>query len=716
MPDTAELKGKTDDTSVIELAMTRWKQAQEAEYETREKCLDDLKFSTGDQWPANIKAEREKDNLPCLTMDQTQQSVRIVTNEYRAKRPSGNITPVGDGADVDSAEIIQGMVRHIEVRSDSEIAYDNAHEAVTRIGFGSWRFLPEYIDDDSDDQEVLIAPIRNQFSVYWQPGVPTKKAKWAFIIEDIPRENYEEDYPDSKYSQSSDSLTEFMGRGNASPEWVMKDVVRVAEYFEIIEKEVKGKKRKKKQVIWRKINATEVLEGPTDLPGTSIPIFTAVGDDFDVDGKRHLAGLIRNAKDPQRMYNFWTSAATEKIALSKTAPYIAVVGAIANPAQWENPKNTRVLYYNQVDVAGKPAPRPERDLLEPQIDSMRYMTQQAAMDVKASMGVYDPSLGQHKGDESGKAIQHLQEQGSLATSNYSDNVAREMRRSYYELIEWMRFYYDTPRIQRIIMPDGTNKQIVIHNGPEQADQAQQMLTQQITKAFDISVGRYDVTVSIGPSYQTKRQEAVATEMDLLKVLGPAAQNILDLVVGEMDIPQAKEIAKRLKMMLPPQLQGDDDTDPQVKLNKMQSTLQQMSQQHELLTKALQDAQKVVETKQIEQQGKMQIAQMQEQTKAAIVKMQEATKLAVAQINASKDLHETIADNEIKQYDLLHSAAHDIALQKDQQAHEQMMGAQQTAADQQSQESDQSHEADMTAANQQHEQTMAEQQQEGGNES
>jgi hypothetical protein len=220
-----------------------------------------------------------------------------------------------------------------------------------------------------------------------------------------------------------------------------------------------------------------------------------------------------------------------------------------------------------------------------------------------------------------------------------------------------------------------------------------------------------VTVSIGPSYQTKRQEAVATEMDLLKVLGPAAQNILDLVVGEMDIPQAREISKRLKMMLPPQLQGDDETDPQVKINKMQSTLQQMSQQHELLTKALQDAQKVVETKQIEQQGKMQIAQMQEITKQEVVKMQEATKIAVAQINASKDANQSFAERELEQYKILHEGAHDIAMQKDQQEHEKGLAAQQTAADQQAQTSDQSHEADMTAANQSHEQQMAEQQQE-----
>jgi hypothetical protein len=708
--ETAELKQKSDATSVIELAMTRWKQAQEAEYETREKCLDDLKFSTGDQWPANIKADREKDNLPCLTMDQTQQSVRIVSNEYRARRPAINISPIGDGADTDSAEIIQGIIRHIELLSDAEIAYDNAHEFVTRIGFGSWRFRSEYIDENSDEQEVVIDPVRNQFSIYWQPGVPTKKAKWGFIIEDVPRDNYEDEYPDSKYTQNA-SLTEFMGKGNAAVEWVSKDVVRIAEYFEIVEREGKGK-RKKQQVVWRKINATEVLEGPTDLPGKSIPIFTAVGDDFDVDGKRYLAGLIRNAKDPQRMYNFWTSAATEKIALSRTAPYISAVGQIVNPEQWSNPKNTKVLFYNAQDVAGKPVPRPERDLLEPAIDSMRYMTQQAAGDVKAAMGVYDPSLGQRKGDESGKAIQHLQEQGSLATSNYADNVAREMRRSGYELIDWIREFYDTPRLQRIIMPDGTQKQVVIHNGPDQAEEAKKLLTEKITKAFDISVGRYDVAVSVDKSYQAKRQEATATQLELMQTLPNQAQFFADIAVRNMDIPQSKEIADRLKMMLPPQLQEDDQS-PEAQVQKLHQQLSQAMQQHDLLTKALGDAQKVIETKQIENQSKEAIAKYQEDAAVKIAQINGDVKVAVAEVGTkSQELSERI-DWLKTVWTETHNAAHEAATQAVDHSHEAGLAAQQTTADQQAQTSDQSHEADMTAANQTHEQQMAEQQQEGG---
>lgn len=707
------------DNDVIRLAMERWKMASDAEEDTRKQCLDDLKFSFGQQWPEEIKADREDRNKPCLTMDQTQQSVRIVCNEYRQQRPSIQVSPVGDGADIDTAEIIQGVIRHIEVLSDAEIAYDHTHEFVTRIGMGHWRMYPDYASPDSEEMEIFIEKIRNPFTVYRQPGVEPEKSRWVFVICDIPREQYKREFPKSIISTSKDG---FEGTGNTPQQWTTKDMIRIAEYF-TIEERGKGKK-KKDVVVRRKINAYEELEKEQILPGDAIPIFTAYGDDVDVDGKRHLAGLIRNAKDPQRYRNYMTSAIAERMALAKTAPYIGVAGSIAGfESLWENPENKRILFYNQIDVQGKPAPRPERDLAEPAIQGAMEILTQASADVKAAMGVYDPSLGQRKGDESGKAIERLQQQGNLATFNFTDNVARTMRHFAGELIKWIRFYYDGPRIQRIIMPDGTSKQVVIHNGPDQADAAKELLTEKIKKAFDIGTGRYDVVAEQGPGYETKRKEAVATQLDFLKMLPPQmAQNFMDLITANMDWPQAQEFAKRAKKMLPPQLQDDDGSDPEVKVQKLEQQLQQAMQQHDLLTKALQDAQKVVETKQIEQQGKMQIAQMQETTKAEIVKMQEATKISVAQINASRDANQSFAERELEQYKILHDAAHDVALQKDQQAHEQTMGAQQAAVDAQSQvadqqheagqqASDQSHEAGMTAINQEHEQNMAEQQQE-----
>jgi hypothetical protein len=684
-------------SKTIELALERFKLVAEAESMNRAESLDDLKFSVGEQWPLTIRNQRMIDGRPCLTMDQMQQSIRIVCNEYRQSRPSLNVNPVGSDSDVDTAEILQGIIRHIEVQSDAEQAYDWAHECVVRTGFGSWRILSDYADEDGN-QEIYIEKIPNQFSVYWQPGVTQDKAKWAFITMDVPLTTYKDENP-----ETYGSLSDLCSQGDVPPGWQNEEYVRVAEYFEVIEEKSKDKKPAKKRVVWRKINCFQVLEGGEsgqELPGTSIPIFTATGDDIEVDGKRYLAGLVRNGKDAQRQYNYMISAATEACALAPKAPWIVVEGQLQGYEKlWEssNVRNFQTLTYKAVDVAGKPAPVPQRNSVEPPIAGFAQLIGQASLDLKASLGIYDPSLGQRKGDESGKAIEKLQQQGSLATLNYSDNVARTMRRFGKVLLEWIPKVYDTPRVMRIIKPDASVQQVVIHNGEDQADAAQELTTDAIKKIYDIGLGSYDVTVNVGPSYQTKRQESVATQLELLKVMPPQmAANTLDIVVGNMDIPQAKEFAERLKRMIPPQILGGDEGDPQVQLQRMKSTLDQAMQQHDLLTKALNEAKEVIQTKQVEQQGKTQIAQMQEQSKQAIVKMQEATKLAVAQINASKDLQQTFAESEIAQYDLLHSDAHELAMQNDQQAHQKELAQQAAANAQQSQQADQSHDMNMAA--------------------
>jgi hypothetical protein len=716
---------------VIETALERFRLASEADNSWRMSCLDDLDFSIGNQWPLTIETIREKDGRPCLVMDQIQQSIRLVCNQYRQQPPAITINPIGDGADVETADIIQGIVRHIEVNSDAQVVYEKTHEGMVRTGFHSCRLLSDYVDDDSDEQEVIIEWIKNAFSVYWQPGVPQEKARWCFIVVDMPRETYKAEYPTSQLASSSDWTT----TGNQPPTWVNKDYIRVAEYFEIEDVKREGK-RDGKKVVWRKITAYEELD-KRDLPGTTIPVFTAYADDIDVDGKRYVAGLVRNAKGPQRQYNYMVSGATEAVSLAPKAPWVAVEGQLAGrETQWEqaNIRNFAVLQYKQVDISGKPAPPPQRNVAEPPIQGMAQMIAQASNDLKASLGIYDPSLGQRRGDESGKAIERLQAQGNVATLNYSDNMSRMMKRLGKSILEWMKVIYDEARVQRIINPDGTVKHVVIHNGKDQLEAAQNLAQQtaqqnapapppaqpgasavtptpqQIMKIYDIGVGKYDVIISVGPTYQSKRQEAVATQMDLLKSLPPqVSQNLLDLILRNMDIPQSNEMADRIKKMLPPQLVEGDQGDPAVQLQHANAQLQQFSQQHQLMTKALEEAHQVITTKQIEQQGKTQIAQMQEQTKTEIVKMQEATKIAVAQINASKAANESIADQEIKAYDLLHSAAHDVAMQAEQHAHEQSMAQQGQAADAQSQASDQAAAQQSQAADQSHDQNMQQQQ-------
>lgn len=697
------------DLDFLATAQKRFTIASEAEAAFRKDSLNALKFSTGDQWPAAIRAEREAAGRPCLTMDQLQQSVRQVCNTYRQQRPAININPIGDGADVETAEIIQGIFRHIDVNSDAEIAYDGAHEQVVRTGFGSWRLLNDYYDDNSDDQEVLVVPIENQFTVYWQPGVPQAKARWCFIICDMPVPDYRSEYHETKLATSQ--LNEYSSIGDNAPGWMGQDYIRVAEYF-IIEDVNRGEaKRPGKRVHWYKINAIETIEERI-LPGTQIPVFTAYGDDITVDGKRYVAGLIHNAMDAQRQYNFMNSAATEQIALAPVAPWVIAEGQIENhEKEWaESNRNPRILVYKQTDIAGKPAPSPERKAVEPPIQATTLMIRQASLDLKAATGLYDPSLGQRKGDESGTAIQHLQDQGAVATLNFSDNMARTMRREGRVRLEWIQAIYDVPRVQRIIKPDGSVKQVVIHNGPDQKAAAQALLTDQIKEIYDIGVGRYDIAMSIGPSFDTKRKEAVATQTDLLKAHPEMMPIIGDIYFANLDIPGAQEMSKRYKKIIDPKLLDDDATDPQVQVQKLQGQLQQMSQQHELLTQELTKATEIIKTKQVENEGKMQIAQLQEEGKKFVTTMQETTKLAVAQLNASKDVNQDIATRELEQYKLLHQSSHEQAMGEQQHSQAKDLADQQ--AQQAQTQSSQDHGQAKELEGQKHAQNLEQQEQAG----
>lgn len=699
---------------IIQTAIERFNLAVEADTQWRTDCLEDLEFSTGQQWPISLLTQRQ--DRPSLTMDQIQQSVRLVCNQFRQQPPAITVDPIGEGADKKTAEIEQGIIRHIEVNCDAQTTYEQVHEGIVRNGFDSLRLLSAYQDDSSEEQEVLIEKIRNPFSVYWQPGVSQEKAKWCFIIVDLPIAEYKAQYPESKLAGADN----FTGVGNAAPEWVNKETIRVAEYFTVDEEKADGSKRGKRKVTWRKINAFEELDKEA-LPGTTIPVFTAYGDDLDVNGKRHVAGLVRNAKEPQRFYNYLSSGAVEAIALAPKAPWLAVEGSISGYEKLyekSNVSNVAVLPYKQVDVAGKPAPPPARQIVEPPIQALTVMINQCRGDIKAAMGIYDPSNGKNRADESGVAIKRLQQQGDIATMNYADNMTRMMKRLGRCLLDWIRDKYDEAKVQRIINPDGTNQQVIIHNGPDQAADAQKLSESQgISKIFDIGVGKYDVVITVGPTYQSKRQEAVETQLQLLQHIPPQMVPMyLDLIIRNMDIPQAEEFADRAKKLLPPQLQEDDGT-PEAKLAQAQAQLQQLTQQHQQLTQALTHSNQIIQTKQVEQQGKVQIEQSKGQNDIQIEKMKIDAEIAIAEINTKAQNARERAQMYNEIWLELHGSAHEIGMQKDQQAHDAGMAAAGQNADQQSQQADQAHEAGMQqqgqqadaesqAADQAHQQQMA----------
>jgi hypothetical protein len=695
--------------------------SSEARY--RREALDDLEFSIGNQWPQNIQGQRQLDGKPCLTMNRLPQFIRQVTNEQRQQRPSVQINPIGDGADVETAEILEGIVRHIHVNSHADLSYDTGFDFMVRIGFGCWRILTDWIAPEVDDQEIYIVPIDNPFTVYLDP-TNKRDPSWGFIIEDLLASEFKRQFSESKYARGTATLSEYESVGDMPGNWTSaingEDAIRIAEYF-WVEKSKGDSGRETRKVHWAKISGLDVLDEKV-WPGRYIPIVKVYADDIVVNGERHISGLVRYAKDAQRAYNYWMSAATEKIALSSKAPWIVAEGQLEGYEEiWKqaNYRNMAFLTYKQVDTSGRQAPPPQRQLDEPRIQGMTEMLQLAVQDFQATTGIYPNSLGEKQtAGESGKAVLARQKQGDISTLNYSDNLARGIEETGTIILDLIPKVYTSARIQRIVKPDGKPSMVGLYNskhGESEEDVAN--LDETIKKVYDIGVGRYDVAVSTGPSYQSKRQESVASQMALVQAFPQVFTIIGDKIVRNMDWPGADEIADRLyKAMVQnmPSLADDEDSaSPEAQLLQSKQQMAALAQQHQLLTQKLQEATQIISTKQVEQQAKVQVAKMQEDSRQAIVKLQEATKLAVAQINATKDAQEGIADREIEKYGILHDAAHDVALQAHQQAHEKDMAAQQQAAAQQSQASDQAAESQSQAADQTHQLAMQAQKPENG---
>jgi portal protein len=714
---------KESDRKFIELAMKRWKMSAESTAETRREALEDFKFRIGEQWPEAIR--RRRGNKVALTINRVASFCNQVTNEQRQQRPSGTINPVGDQADKDTAEILQGMVRHIEVNCDAEVADDIAFEHMIIGGFGWLRMWSEYVDDDPDnewEQEIKLGAVPNPFTVYDDASArhPLKiDSKWRFFVEDLGMEEYKASYGDKT---DFASLEQFRSIGDMSPQWVSKENVRIAEYYHVEYKEeiiyqladgstvkelaegqnaIKTRTKQTPKVMWTLINAVQKLE-EHEVPGSVIPSFPVLGYNLNVDGKQYLAGLVRTAKDPARAYNYHLSAATQAVAIAPKMPFIVAEGQTeGHEREWENANTGDLACLTYKVVQG--ANPPQREVAEPPIEAISHLLVTADTDMKAVTGLFDPSLGQKTPDQSGKAIVALQRQGNVATSNFSDNLARTKRELTRQMLKWIPIIYDTASVRRIIKPDGTVDHVGVYNSkttglsPDDAREAlkEHLLSGKIKKIYDIGVGRYDVTVSVGPSYQTKREAQAAQIMQLISAYPELMHVCGDILISDLDFEQAKEIAERVKRTIPPNVLGEPDgSDPEETAARKDAELQQLMQQHQQLAQSLEQANQVINTKQVETKGKFDIAKMEQEYKLKIVEMQETTKTTVAEITTKAQSEMQRLRWEVEQWRTVHQTAHEVGVQAEDHAQESQMASQQQDAQAQTQASDQVHQQTM----------------------
>ena len=647
MADDVKAAGEVSETpndDVLTLMRRRLTIANSAYSNSREDELDDLRFKAASpdhpewQWPQDVLSARGSvqgqtvNARPSLVMNRLPQHVFQITNDQRQNRPTGKVIPVGDGADEEVAEVLNGIVRHIEYISDADVAYDTACDQQVTFGEGYIRLLTEYCDEMSFDQEIKIARIKNAFSVYIDPMIQDpcgSDATWAFIMSDMTKEEFEKTYPDAA------PISSWKERGIGDEDlsnWMADDIVRIAEYFYIEEEEktlrlwpggqpvlkdspqdqawaamfaaaaVKPKERKTtlRTVKWLKSNGYETLESGT-WPGKWIPIVRVIGNEYEIDGETFISGLIRNAKDSQRMYNYWASQEAEMLALAPKAPFVGYAGQFEGfEEHWKtaNINNWPYLEVNPVtdENTGQILPLPQRAQPPMASSGLLQAKMGAADDIKATTGQYDPSLGQRSNETSGKAIIARERQADTGTYHYVDNLARAIRYLTRQIVDLIPKIYDTKRVARIIGIDGSVDTAEIDPDQQQPVREIQDEMGAIRKIYNPSLGKYDVMTTTGPSYMTKRQEAMQSMAQLLQGSPELWKIAGDLFIKNMDWPGADDMAERFARTIPPEIKGEDGQNPELAqamqmVQALQAELQNMAQSIEA-QKAENEAKKV----------------------------------------------------------------------------------------------------------------------------
>lgn len=601
----------------------------DAEAENRKAGLEDVKFKAGDQWPGDVQKQRAAAQRPCLTINRMLTLVHQVTNNLRQNRPQIKVNPVGDNSDRKVALMYSGLIRAIERDSSADIAYDTGADQAATMGWGFWRVDTEYESPDSFNQVLVIRRVRNAFTVYLDPNHQEPDgadSKYGFVTEMIPRDEFEAEFPDANPMPFGQG-----GIGENYKEWADSKSVRVAEYFEVNMKPrtlvaldnghvgwkdeldagvkakiasgkievVKEREAASREVSWYKVSATDVLDS-RKWPGEWIPIVKVIGDEMDVEGKVKYSGVVRFAKDSQRMYNYFKTSETESVALAPKAKWLVEEGQVADYLDiWRTAHTSTdpVLPYKAKGLGDTVIALPTQIPPPPIDQSIQGAIQGAAMDMMATTGIqFDANQQELRGDASGKAVRELSRNTDVGSFHYMDNFTRSLRHTGRILIDLIPKIYDTKRMVVLLRDDDKEEQVQLNpNAPKPATQgAHPTIPNTKVQIFNPMVGRYGVTVTTGPSFATKRIEAAEQMMTFVKALPNTAGLLADLIAKNMDWPGADEMARRLAKAVPPQLMTPDNADipPQVQavLQNMDQQIKQMMAERQQMIKALTDKQ------------------------------------------------------------------------------------------------------------------------------
>lgn len=590
------------------------KTASDADSANRRAAMLDLKFLNvpGEQWDQILRNERG-DRI-CREYNKLRITAKRIINDMRANRPQGKVRAVEDG-DKDTADVIEGLIRNIWNVSDGDTVIDYAAEYQVGGGYGAWRINTEYSTDTAFEQDIKVEGLKNPFCLYMDPAASDplgRDAEYWILTERISKTSYEARWPKKE-------IVSFDGdEFDDEDEWSDGETVRICEYWykepatrtlyltqdgkTVDAADLKPGEELQLQIARTRVvkchkimmcivgGGDALLDKPTEWAGGMFPFVPVYGERMVIDGKTLWHGITRFAKDAQRSYNEARTAITETIAMAPQAKFWATPAqALGHTDKWAeaHKKNFPFLLFNP-DAQN---PGPPARMGGPEVPVALIQESQIASDeIKAVTGIFDPSLGEQSNETSGRAITARQKQGEIATYNYMDNMAKGIRRTWEILIDLLPKIYDTERSVRILGVDLSEKYQKINA------MVQDPATGEMQAINDLSRGKYDVTVTVGPSFATQRQEAT----ELYTQLGTAVPQLWavagDLIMKSMDLPYADKMAERMKLMLPPQIQqAEADGKPlppevQQAMQQADQMMQVAQQQSQLVQQAAQEVQ------------------------------------------------------------------------------------------------------------------------------
>ena len=613
---------------------------------------------------------RRIDRRPTLTINLSRSMVRRVCNNMRQQRPRIKVHPLGDGARVEDAKVVGGLIRHIETLSNASVAYDTGGESAVKIGWGYWRVIGEYVDEQSFDQELKIRSIRNAFTVYDDPScqLPTgQDREWCLITNEMSRQKYKRKYPKAENLEYQRG-----GPGDDGKLWESKEKIRLAEYYRVqktperlyqltdgttlFEKdlarlrqslEAKGisvaqdetgaaisRPSHRREIQWFRLNGRKVVEKRT-IPGRWIPLVRCLGNLLDLNGQIRIRGMIRDLKDSNRMLNYWATCETEIVALAPRAPYIAAEGQLDGHPEWKdaNQKPYSSLTYNIVhsnpDDPNSPVLPPPARVDAVQVPAGIVNARQSAkMDLMELAGMpHEPGRDTPGVVVSGKALRERQALSDIGHFQYYDNQTMAIAFTGDILLDQIPYYYSTKRMQRIIGEDGVPQMMQINN-PVQVGQTPEGHAIMEVKN-NLSMGRYDIVMDTGPGYETRRQEQAEMTVDLLRV-GPLAEVAVktgaDLIFRNFDMD---DMADRLVASNPAGLQKAIQELPK----EAQGIVMSLQAQ-------LQQAQQLIQQQAMEIKYKTNIEQGWQQVEREKIGTQAQTKLHDTSITAQTKVFDT----------------------------------------------------------------------------